>query len=417
MNGRNDTRPTKQQRMLRATVALGAVTLLTTGVIPAANAADLTSIAPTGQASLTQAAFDEVAINAAIVALKTDYFHNVDTKNWAALRNLLSPNVIVDTTRAFGPYFQNRASFVAFTALTLGAVNTHHVGSDPHITVSSDTTASAQWQLRDRLVIANLIGMQGYGYYHDRYEKVGGQWVEVYSKLTRDRIDIVLPFLSSILPDLATIQVYNAHDALAPMRALAHAIYTALRRILGIPAEPQPAAGALPAPATAPAPSVNERTDPAPSSQHSAPVTTHAQDTTAAEPPSQARSASGAGDQLQHPTPPSTQDTAVTTPDNRSAPDYAVSPASDDGAAQQDSPAEPTDSIGPNSPGERTEKAAKPAKPAHISPTRPDRVAPLKARSGSRSSAAVTEREESASTTPATADQTQNAKATDSTGD
>jgi hypothetical protein len=129
----------------------------------------------------------------AIKQLKASYFQDIDAKDWDALRNLLAPDVVEDTTCSAGPLLVGRDPFIAFLKLTLGAATTHHQGYDPHIHLTSATTAEGLWTLEDVLIFGGTLGVHGYGHYNDRYAKVNGQWIVKYSKLTRTRLDLINP--------------------------------------------------------------------------------------------------------------------------------------------------------------------------------------------------------------------------------
>lgn len=129
----------------------------------------------------------------AIKQLKAGYFQNVDAKNWAGLRELLAPDVVVDTMCSAGPIFYGRDPFIAFLKLTLGPAETHHQGYDPQIKLTSATTAEGVWTMEDVLIYGDTLGVHGYGHYQDRYTKVNDNWVVKYSKLTRTRIDLMEP--------------------------------------------------------------------------------------------------------------------------------------------------------------------------------------------------------------------------------
>lgn len=129
----------------------------------------------------------------AVEQVKRDYFHDIDAKNWSGLGTRLAPDVVVDTVGSAGPVFPDRDSFVAFLKLTLGRADTHHQGFDPHLRMTSATTAAGEWTLQDVLVWGNTFGVHGYGHYWDCYVKIDGRWVERYSKLTRTRIDLIEP--------------------------------------------------------------------------------------------------------------------------------------------------------------------------------------------------------------------------------
>ena len=129
----------------------------------------------------------------AIKSLKASYFSDIDAKNWDALRDLLAPDVVEDTTCSAGPLLVGRDPFIAFLKVTLGTANTHHQGYDPHIHLTSATTAEALWTLEDVLIFGGTLGVHGYGHYNDRYTKVDGKWIVQYSKLTRTRLDLINP--------------------------------------------------------------------------------------------------------------------------------------------------------------------------------------------------------------------------------
>lgn len=131
---------------------------------------------------------------AAIKQLKANYFTNVDSKNWAGLRELLAPDLVADATCGPGPIFYGRDPFIAFCQLTFGdAVITHHQGYDPKIELTSPTTATGLWTMEDVLVFGGTLGIHGYGHYSERYVKLDGRWVIKYFKLTRTRLDLVDP--------------------------------------------------------------------------------------------------------------------------------------------------------------------------------------------------------------------------------
>ncbi len=178
-----------ERRLLRAAMALSTVTMLGAVGVSIANAEPLAPSAPSGAFS----AVDSVAEIEAIKQLKANYFQSIDTKNWAALRELLDPAVVVDTTGSGGPILVGRDPFIAFLRLTIGGADTHHQGFDPAIQLKSATTAEADWRMEDVLIFGGTLGVHGYGNYHDRYEKVNGKWIVTYSKLTRTRLDLINP--------------------------------------------------------------------------------------------------------------------------------------------------------------------------------------------------------------------------------
>jgi hypothetical protein len=129
----------------------------------------------------------------AIKQLKAAYFQSIDAKNWAALRELLAPGVVADTTCSAGPLLVGRDPFINFLKLSLGGATTQHQGYDAKVNVTSATTAEALWTMEDVLIFGGVLGVHGYGHYNDKYQKVDGKWVVTYSKLTRTRMDLINP--------------------------------------------------------------------------------------------------------------------------------------------------------------------------------------------------------------------------------
>jgi hypothetical protein len=188
-------------------LALGTASIVAAAWVPAANAAP--SAIPVSPVVAPAPEVEPAAEIAAIEQLKQNYFTDVDAKDWVALRTLFAPDAVVDTRSSFGPIFPSRDPFIVFTAVTLEALSTHHVGSDPQIMVTSPTTADGVWQLQDHLDIGNLIGIHGFASYSDTYEEIGDTWVVASSTLNRTRLDVV------VLPGLANISftVFDVNSA------------------------------------------------------------------------------------------------------------------------------------------------------------------------------------------------------------
>jgi hypothetical protein len=174
--------------VLRTAMALGAAIVL--GGIGVANAQPAQAQLLCGYSSPGNDTGVEVD---AIKQLKASYFSNIDSKNWAALRELLAPGIVVDTLCSAGPILTGRDPFIAFLKLSLGGATSQHQGYDPKIKLTSATTAEALWTMEDVLVFGGTLGVHGYGHYNDKYKKVDGKWVVSYSKLTRTRFDLINP--------------------------------------------------------------------------------------------------------------------------------------------------------------------------------------------------------------------------------
>jgi hypothetical protein len=177
-----------KRRTLRAALAVMAAIGLGGGMVGVAHADSGALLC--GYSTLAADSGPEVD---AIKRLKASYFSNVDAKDWDGLRDLLVPDVVVDTVCSAGPVFAGRDPFVAFLGLTLGGAETHHKGYDGRVHLTSATSAEALWTMDDVLIFGGALGVHGYGHYSDRYVKVDGSWVVEYSKLTRTRFDLIKP--------------------------------------------------------------------------------------------------------------------------------------------------------------------------------------------------------------------------------
>jgi len=69
--------------------------------------------------------------------------------------------------------------------------------------------------MQDRLSLAGLVTIHGYGHYTDNYEEVNGQWRIIYSKLTRTGFALEFPAFQNFATGLA-----NAYKSGGPVAAL-----------------------------------------------------------------------------------------------------------------------------------------------------------------------------------------------------
>ena len=128
----------------------------------------------------------------AISELKARYCRLLDSKDWDGWAALFTSDFLLDSTGSGGPRIEGRDAFVASVRRSLEtAVTVHHVHM-PEITVTGDA-ATAIWPMMDHLVWANGRTLAGYGHYHDRYVRVGGDWLIAESRLTRLHMAMVPP--------------------------------------------------------------------------------------------------------------------------------------------------------------------------------------------------------------------------------
>jgi uncharacterized protein (TIGR02246 family) len=127
----------------------------------------------------------------AIRQLKARYFRTMDTKQWDEMRLVFADDVIMDTTASGGGVVTGAEEFTEFLRETLSDVVTVHHGHMPEIEVTSPTTATGTWALQDLLVWPDGTRLEGYGHYHETYEKIEGDWRIASSTLTRLHMDVI----------------------------------------------------------------------------------------------------------------------------------------------------------------------------------------------------------------------------------
>lgn len=126
----------------------------------------------------------------AIKRLKARYCRLLDTKDWQGWRALFSDDFRSDTSASGGTVIVGADEFVAFVRKNLGKQPTVHQVHAPEIELTSATTAVGVWALNDVVRLAPGLNLDGYGHYHETYEKTDGQWQITSSTLTRLRTDI-----------------------------------------------------------------------------------------------------------------------------------------------------------------------------------------------------------------------------------
>jgi SnoaL-like domain len=136
-----------------------------------------------------------------IKQLKARYCRYLDTKDWTAWRGVFTEEFLSDTSQAGGKVIRGADEFVAFTRKSLGDQPTVHQVHAPEIELTSATTARGVWALNDIVRLRPGLNLNGYGHYHETYEKSDGHWRIKNSKLTRLRTDIFNPFFSVRISD------------------------------------------------------------------------------------------------------------------------------------------------------------------------------------------------------------------------
>ena len=130
----------------------------------------------------------------AIKNVKARYFRYVDMRADMETRaTLFAP----DATMFFPEFHEKPMSRPELSKWASGfleqSVTIHH-GHLPEIEILSDTTAKAIWPMEDRIYWTGDRGpgqptsMHGFGYYHETYEKIDGEWKIKTLVVTRLRV-------------------------------------------------------------------------------------------------------------------------------------------------------------------------------------------------------------------------------------
>jgi len=129
----------------------------------------------------------------AIKRLEARYFRTMDTKDWDAMRQVFTDDLVMDTTGSGGDVITGGDEFMTFLRGALADVLTVHHGHMPEIELTSPTTATGVWSMEDMVRWPDGRELHGYGHYHETYEKGADGWRIKTSTLTRLRMDITAP--------------------------------------------------------------------------------------------------------------------------------------------------------------------------------------------------------------------------------
>lgn len=135
----------------------------------------------------------------AIVALKARYFRMMDTKNWAGLEAVFTDDLEADFRESTSEYQESLlihgvGPYLAMLVPMLSDVVTVHHGHMPEIEIESADSARGVWAMEDWLwpgpgSALPFRRLHGWGHYHERYRRIGGEWKIAAIRLTRLRIE------------------------------------------------------------------------------------------------------------------------------------------------------------------------------------------------------------------------------------
>lgn len=136
-----------------------------------------------------------------IAQVKARYCRFIDTKQWDRLRHLFTPDARFEGLGS-APSGADLSTFVKGVENRLrDAVSVHHCHM-PDIVFTDSETARAIWAMMDYVewpIGVNVVeapghrGFYGYGHYEEEYLRIDGDWKISFLRLTRLRIDPILP--------------------------------------------------------------------------------------------------------------------------------------------------------------------------------------------------------------------------------
>lgn len=133
--------------------------------------------------------------------LKGRYCRYIDTKQWEYVRGLFLEDAMFS---GFGsaPTGSDRDDFIAGVSSRLqNSVSVHHCHT-PEIHFLSEIRARGIWVMEDYVEwphesdlkeAAGAVGYRGYGFYEDEYLLTTEGWRIIYTRLSRLRIDALMP--------------------------------------------------------------------------------------------------------------------------------------------------------------------------------------------------------------------------------
>ena len=131
----------------------------------------------------------------AIKQLKARYFRFIDTKDWAAFRDLFTDDCKHWLPQESAVPFMTNDDYFKMNEELLGTGVTTHHGHMPEITFRSDTEAEGIWAMFDYVQIeppSGRVSIKGYGHYFETYRKCDdGKWRISSKRNQRLRLDQV----------------------------------------------------------------------------------------------------------------------------------------------------------------------------------------------------------------------------------
>ncbi len=134
----------------------------------------------------------------AIKLVKARYCRLLDTKDWDGLAALFTGDAVMDVEQDTGnPPMSGVAAIIDQIRFAVDHAATSHQAHSPEIILTDADAATGIWAMQDRVVwqpgmspVPGVGSITGYGQYHERYRREGGDWKIAALKLTRFHVDM-----------------------------------------------------------------------------------------------------------------------------------------------------------------------------------------------------------------------------------
>jgi hypothetical protein len=128
---------------------------------------------------------DVTAAFCELAQAKARYCRLLDTKDWAALAEMLTEDMVFDLSNGdanVAPIVGHDNVLAAVQTSVADAKTVHQVHL-PEIEVNG-SEAKAVWAVQERVVWTNGTSLTAYGHYHDRWVRQNGRWKIAELRLT-----------------------------------------------------------------------------------------------------------------------------------------------------------------------------------------------------------------------------------------
>ena len=138
--------------------------------------------------------------------LKARYLRLADTKDWVGLRECFSEDIMCDfrgatTDPSSGKHLlpgsdvvlNGRKQCMATIIEAMSHILSVHQVFMPEIEITGENEATGIWAMADRLYIPtdeSEIILQGFGHYHETYQRIDGRWKIKTLRLVRLKVEI-----------------------------------------------------------------------------------------------------------------------------------------------------------------------------------------------------------------------------------